>query len=354
MASLTKIGRFYYVQYYDHAGKKKKVKGYSDKVATQQLANRIENEKTAIKRGDVDPIQQIEKERRALPLEDHIRAYETHLTAKGNTDNHVSYVIKDIRRCVEFTGIASAVHLERSMIDQWVIALEKPKAKGKPGDAPKTINRRVASVQQFLRWMHDRGAVTKYVLAGYPRRQTKGHERRIYRHLLADEAQTLIAKAPDPERRDIYRFALLTGFRRAEIASMTPASFNFAKRTVTVRANDAKNKNRHQTIPLHQGLVESLRSRCNGKADDQPIFAVPSKLEAASLLRADCKAIGIDPKNVSFHGLRHTFITRMAEQNVHPKILQDLARHSTLETTLRYYTHFRQDDEHAAINALQG
>lgn len=55
---------------------------------------------------------------------------------------------------------------------------------------------------------------------------------------------------------------------------------------------------------------------------------------------------------MDFHCLRHTFITRLAEANIHPKILQLLARHSTLETTLTYYTHFRQDDERKAIGLL--
>jgi len=35
---------------------------------------------------------------------------------------------------------------------------------------------------------------------------------------------------------------------------------------------------------------------------------------------------------------RHTFITRLAEKNVNPKVTMELAGHSVIETTLTYYT----------------
>ena len=35
---------------------------------------------------------------------------------------------------------------------------------------------------------------------------------------------------------------------------------------------------------------------------------------------------------------RHTFITRLAEKNVNPKVTMELAGHSCIETTLTYYT----------------
>ena len=39
-----------------------------------------------------------------------------------------------------------------------------------------------------------------------------------------------------------------------------------------------------------------------------------------------------------FHALRHTFITNLAESGVHPKLAQELARHSTITLTMDKYT----------------
>ena len=72
----------------------------------------------------------------------------------------------------------------------------------------------------------------------------------------------------------------------------------------------------------------------------------------AEWVRADASAAGIgEADTLTFHSLRHTFITLLAESNIHPKTLQELARHSDLETTLRYYVHFK---EQTSINAIGG
>ena len=159
-------------------------------------------------------------------------------------------------------------------------------------------------------------------------------------------------KTAPKERKEIYQFAFLTGFRFSEIASMTLSSFDFTRKTVTVRACDAKNKNKDQTIPLHPKLIEILKPLCEGKGRNDAVFEMMRREDAANLVREDCAAAKVDTTHVDFHALRHTFITRLAESNVHPKVLQALARHSNIETTLKYYTHFKRDDEHKAIEDL--
>ena len=44
MASLIKRGRVWYISYYVADGKKKMVKGYTDKGETRLLANKLEDE----------------------------------------------------------------------------------------------------------------------------------------------------------------------------------------------------------------------------------------------------------------------------------------------------------------------
>ena len=40
-----------------------------------------------------------------------------------------------------------------------------------------------------------------------------------------------------------------------------------------------------------------------------------------------------------FHSLRHTFISNLAASGVHPKVAQQLARHSTITLTMDRYSH---------------
>ncbi len=50
--------------------------------------------------------------------------------------------------------------------------------------------------------------------------------------------------------------------------------------------------------------------------------------------------------NVSPHILRHTFCTKLANQNINPKSLQYLMGHSNIAITLNLYTH-------ASIDGIQ-
>ena len=52
------------------------------------------------------------------------------------------------------------------------------------------------------------------------------------------------------------------------------------------------------------------------------------------------------------HELRHTYLTNLAQANVHPRIMQRLAGHSCMQTTMEIYTHVHQLDMEEAVDAL--
>ena len=53
-----------------------------------------------------------------------------------------------------------------------------------------------------------------------------------------------------------------------------------------------------------------------------------------------------------FHSLRHTFVSNLAAGGVHPKLAQQLARHSTIALTMDRYTHVGLLDMTAALESL--
>ena len=62
------------------------------------------------------------------------------------------------------------------------------------------------------------------------------------------------------------------------------------------------------------------------------------------MFRSDLDRVGIKYQDeagrvADFQSLRHTFITNLARGGVHPKIAQQLARHSTITLTMDRYTH---------------
>ncbi len=74
------------------------------------------------------------------------------------------------------------------------------------------------------------------------------------------------------------------------------------------------------------------------------------------MLRTDLNSAGIpyvtDDGIADFHSLRHTFISNLVAGGVHPKLAQQLARHSTITLTMDRYSHVGLLDMNAALESL--
>src|SRR5690606_24988054 len=115
------------------------------------------------------------------------------------------------------------------------------------------------------------------------------------------------------------------------------------------------------------------------KLPDAPAFRLPRRDAMAAMLRADLAAARVAwieeaPEGselrqkreqsdllaevdaagdvVDFHSLRHTFITNLAASGVHPKVAQELARHSTITLTMDRYAHAAWESMTAALERL--
>jgi len=92
-------------------------------------------------------------------------------------------------------------------------------------------------------------------------------------------------------------------------------------------------------------LAELLQKHLANKAPTAPAFNAPEdRRQFAGMFKADLAATGIlycdkSGRYADFHGLRHTFISNLANGGVHPKVAQALARHSTITLTMDRYTH---------------
>ena len=53
------------------------------------------------------------------------------------------------------------------------------------------------------------------------------------------------------------------------------------------------------------------------------------------------------------HELRHTYLTNLAQAGVHPSVMQRLAGHSSITTTMRIYTHVHDEDMREAMESLR-
>ena len=104
--------------------------------------------------------------------------------------------------------------------------------------------------------------------------------------------------------------------------------------------------------------AKAIKAHLSGKLPTATAFGMPHITNTASMLKDDLKAAKIpytddSGRDVDFHALRHTFITNLSRAGVHPTVAQKLARHSSIELTMKYYTHVLHESEVAAIDSLK-
>ncbi len=190
------------------------------------------------------------------------------------------------------------------------------------------------------------------------------HRRRA---LGEDEAARLIAAAErgpvrcgltGTERGTLYRLALGSGLRAGEIAHLTPADLQLTHPPYTVTVSAAYSKRRRQDVQvIPVDLADHLRDAIKLLAPGARAIRLPRLVDLSRMLAADLADAGIARideagRVVDFHALRHTYITHLARAGVHPRLAQQLARHSTIELTMQVYTHLGLLDEAAAVEKL--
>lgn len=141
----------------------------------------------------------------------------------------------------------------------------------------------------------------------------------------------------------LYLVAGYTGFRAKELASLTPASFDIDGETaaVTVKATISERRER-DVQPIRADVTTALREWLASKPADQPLWPGRWYRRAAEMLRADLTEAEIEysvnGRVSDFHSLRSMYVTELVRSGSHPKIVQSLARNSTIEVTMQHYT----------------
>ncbi|MBN1610670.1 MAG: site-specific integrase [Polyangiaceae bacterium] len=156
----------------------------------------------------------------------------------------------------------------------------------------------------------------------------------------------------------LYRLALYTGLRLSEIASLTPESFDLTSNppTVTVEAGYSKRRKR-DVLVLRSDLAADLKPWLRRRPAGEPVFTGTWMQRGSRMVQRDLEAAGLPYEDEAgrfydFHSLRHQFISNLAAAGVHPKVAQELARHSDINLTLSRYTHVAREDEQKAVEGL--
>jgi len=297
------------------------------------------------------------------PLTEHLHEFCEGLAADKRKKSYIKQTKANIERILSSCRFKVWSDIDGNKVKTF---LAKSRSPDGYGDA--TYNAYLRSFKMFCSWLvrEDRVAGSDPMKNHPLIRQTEFRKRR--RALTVDEAHRLLDATEAAvkrfnmtghERTLVYRLALETGLRASEIKSLSVLSFDFEAeyKTVHVKPSDTKGK-RPADLILMDETAEALKEFFSGKKPTDKAFAMPHTANTAAMLKADLKEAGIEytdssGRDCDFHSLRHTFITNLALAGVHPAVVQKLARHSSIELTMKYYTHVLHDSEVNAIAALE-
>jgi integrase len=176
------------------------------------------------------------------------------------------------------------------------------------------------------------------------------------RHLSDDESRRLTNACP-PDFRVLVTAALLTGCRYGELTVMTAEDFNSDAGTLHVRTS--KSGKPRQVVLTQEGR-DFIATLGAGKAGSTRLLLRSNgrawgKSEQQRPLALACAAARIEPRT-DFHGLRHTYASRLAMRGVPLAVIAAELGHSDTRMVEKHYGHlspsYVADTVRAAFGSL--
>ena len=197
-----------------------------------------------------------------------------------------------------------------------------------------SINRRISPISTVLNHCVDEEEIDIPVPKFKRYKESQG---RPY-YFTRDQAEELCS-VKSTKLRELIKFAISTGGRRAELLSVTVRDIDLDNGLIYFGGRPEFNtKNGDwRTVPMTEEIRDIIERRMDGIPNDVCIFGDewPYHNRASKNFAQLVKRCGFGSEMV-FHTLRHTFATWHCEAGTPIRVLMDLMGHKRIETTLRY------------------
>ncbi len=275
-----------------------------------------------------------------------VTAFVSYLSLEKNYSPHtVSAYQKDIEtfaQYVEDTFDEKGIDgVNYPMIRSWIVAMVASKL------GNRTINRKIASLKAYYKFLQKIGEITTNPLAKHKALKTK---KSLEVPFSETEMQNVLEELSFTNNfegnRDKLMIELLyaTGMRRAELIALKLTDIDYYGNTIKVLGK----RNKERVIPLLPSLMEQLRlyleyrEKLDSVVDGAFLFLTQSgyKIYETLVYRVINKYLSEVSTKVkkSPHMLRHTFATHLLNMGADLNAVKELLGHSSLAST-QVYTH---------------
>jgi integrase len=166
------------------------------------------------------------------------------------------------------------------------------------------------------------------------------------RHLSFEKEDRLFAKLTGERDylRPLVTVAIYAGPRRGELLKLRWSNVDFGLNLINFTETKT---NRDRAVPMKPIVREALLELSQHNGNAQYVFTNPDTAmryaDVKKSFSATCREAGIT--NFTFHDLRHTFGTRLADAGVDVVKIKELMGHASIVTTMRSSTQLIKGSE---------
>jgi integrase len=315
----------------------------TDRRAARILLDELVKERFMEQRGELTPRSMREAAERSLS--DLLDSYLEDLRAKGRSETTLAKYASNIRTLTRDCRWTRVADVSARVFCMW-------RAKSKA--APKSLNDALANMSGFLRWLVNQRMLRENPLQGVDRVDTRLVAR--FRRALSEDEQTRLLAAATPFRSLVYLLVLETGARRNELNELRVGDFCLDTPSPFLRLPASITKNRREAVMrLRPHVVAAVRTVLPAEARRSD-YVFRHRVPRISTIARDLRRAGIafetEEGRIDLHALRVTFCTNLLKAGVHPRVVQELMRHSDIKLTMKNYTDASQLPLASALEKL--
>jgi len=312
--------------------------------------------------------------RRDISVKDAARQWFDHL-AVTNRPNTVQSYKRTMSIYLEGVGDHRLRDMSRAKNVEFLAALQRTETRPGSGKflSVTTQHSHLTQFNVFLSWAHENELLEQLIKFKKPRIQQKDmdvctvDQLRRFRCWLFDNLQQAETSRDRMHARNLIR-AYFAGtnllLRTASIAALPLSAIDLKNRVVKIRSvperdfnpKGMKWPNKPVNDRLYEFLLDDLANRNPrekwflDKGDGRPWFEHTNNVSRA--MAKAFRAAGMPPDVKPFHhGMRASMITWLLENGETPVRVQQLADHSDLATTMKYYN-TRASQQRSAVDRL--
>jgi len=213
------------------------------------------------------------------------------------------------------------------------------------GKAPSTVNKQIGVLKQIMKYAMEMKVI--HTNPCLPVKEIK-HQAKEREFWDIGDIDIFSKSANNWHYYDMCMFAINTGMRLGEIASLKFQDINIKSKQIRVNTSMQFNgiivstkTNQARTIPMNDPTVKILKRAIKGKSNGDLIFTneADSKINVNNFnerkIRPYLKSLGLD-KVIVFHGFRHTFASHFMMNGGNIFDLQKLLGHKDIASTMVY------------------